>query len=158
MSVEYVPPPLSTPDQSPVPYTANPLALCSYDVVLFLKCAWAIPGILRPWKSSGSKLDELYPSLPNLFALFLHGNLIVLELFWLLSLPFLTLLPIWTAALYTSVVFGLIWIMSTILNGQDNVLESKIHLRDDLEHPEECWIYLNGVSIGYVIAVLALFH
>jgi hypothetical protein len=93
----------------------------------------------------------LYPwSLGNFFALVAHGFLFVLEALFILTLPLLVVLPIWTAVAYVGVVFGVVWFVCFLLNGTQDVVKSRIDLGDDEgKHADECWIYLNGVSIGH---------
>lgn len=151
MSVTLIPSQLSSPDGAPVPYTGNTWMLCWADLLLFFKCAWSIPGILHPWDQwLCGDLDELYPfSFLNVVALVLHGFLILWEALFLVSLPLLVVLPIWTALAYVAVVMAVVWVVCLILNGTQDVLESRVNLGADAKkHPEECWIYLNGVSIG----------
>ncbi|KAF1975232.1 hypothetical protein BU23DRAFT_503818, partial [Bimuria novae-zelandiae CBS 107.79] len=135
---------------SPIPYTGSPLLLCLADIRLFFSLAWSLPGILIPvtrWRSSA--LDELYPSLPNLISLALHGFLIIFQSLVLLSLPFLILLPLWGVILYLAAVYAVTWITALLLNGTEDVLHSTVDLGEEgKRHAGECWIYLNGVSIG----------
>lgn len=100
-------------------------------------------------------LDELYPSFPNIVALCLHGFLVILHTLFLVSLPFLIVLPIWTALLYIAAVLAITGLVGLVLNGRKDELHSKTDLGEDASrHPEECWIYLNGVSVGYMEPVL----
>lgn len=152
MSIKFLALEAANLKESPVPYTGKPLLLCYFDVLLFLKNVWSIPGILHPWNQWPCKhLDELYPSLPNLICLALHGLLMALQLLFLASLPFLVLVPVWTAALYVAGVMGVVFGTSWLLNGNEDFYESTVDLGGDKEKfEEECWIYMNGVSIGSV--------
>ncbi|KAF1999458.1 hypothetical protein P154DRAFT_546248 [Amniculicola lignicola CBS 123094] len=150
MLVQLVPSQTGPPTSTPLPYTGNPFLLCWDDVLLFSKHSWSIIGILLPLKTSlGGPLDELHPSARNLFCVGLHGFLIIFQLAFLISLPFLTAVFVWTALLYVVVVMlvnlGLCW----ILNGNENFLKSKVNIGDEGEDNEdECWIFLNGVATG----------
>ncbi|KAF2682562.1 hypothetical protein K458DRAFT_306664 [Lentithecium fluviatile CBS 122367] len=98
----------------------------------------------------GGALDELYPSFPNILALTLHGFLILLQTVFLVSLPALVLVPVWSAALYMTAVLGVNWAVCRVLNGKETVVQSSVELgREGEGHESEEWIYLNGVSIGH---------
>lgn len=152
MSVTFLPPQLGIPTStsSPVPYTGNPFLLCWFDILLFIKCSWSLVGILHPWNQwLCGPLDELYPSLQNLFCLFLHGCLIVLQLAFLAALPFLVVLPVWTAILFVAVVMAVNYAVCRVLNGREDFVESIVDLGSDkAKFEDECWVYLNGVSVG----------
>lgn len=152
MAVHIIPPQPSNPHnaQTPIPYTGSPVLLCLSDIRLFLSLTWSIPGVLTPIRTpSGGPLDELYPSLPNLLALGLHGFLLVFQSSFLLSLPVLIVLPLWLVILYIAAVYVITWAVASLLNGNQDVLYSTVDLRGEEErHEGECWIYLNGVSIG----------
>lgn len=153
MAVELIPPQLSNPHahpHAPIPYTGSPLLLCLADIRLFISLAWSIPGTLIPvitWQSGA--LDELYPSLPNLFCLFLHVFLLILQSIFLLSIPFLIIFPVWTVILYLLAIYATTFAVAFLLNGTEDVLHSTVNLGQDAnKHEGECWIYLNGVSVG----------
>jgi len=58
-------------------------------------------------------------------------------------------LPVWTVAVYFAAVLAVNWIVGLILNGTQEVHYSSVELGEDSgSHADECWIYLNGVSIG----------
>lgn len=153
MAVKLIPPQYSTlhPDSpTPIPYTGSPLLLCLSDIRLFFSLVNTLQGILRPltnWQSGF--LDELYPSLPNLISIALHAFLLFLQSLFLLSLPFLLIVPIWVACAYFAVVFAVTFAAARVLNGKEDILYSSIDLGPDTtNHPGECWMYLNGVSVG----------
>ncbi|KAF9735727.1 hypothetical protein PMIN06_010115 [Paraphaeosphaeria minitans] len=134
---------------APIPYTGSPLLLCLADIRLFFSLAWSIPGILTPltqWQ--GGELDELYPSLPNLYCLTLHAFLILFQSLFLLSLPLLIVLPVWVVAIYLAAVYTVTAYVAHLLNGTTDVLHSAIDVSSAPPHPGERWIYLNGVSVG----------
>lgn len=152
MLVNFFPSQNGNPIQSPVPYTGSPLLLCWADVRLFVKNAWSLVGIIHPWNQwLCGDLDELYPSVPNLICLALHGFLIVLQLAFLASLPFLVVFPVATVGLYIAGVLVLNFAVCWLLNGSEPSLESAVDLGSDrARFKDECWIYLNGVSVGCV--------
>jgi len=143
----------SHPTKSPIPYTGNPLLLCWSDILLFFKCSSAILGICHPltqWHCGD--LDELYPSVPNLLCLALHGFLIALQTAFLVSLPFLVTYSVGTAILYISAMLVLNFLLCLLLNGTAPSSNSTVDLGNDAERfSHESWIYLNGVSTGYVL-------
>ncbi|KAF2634674.1 hypothetical protein P280DRAFT_494167 [Massarina eburnea CBS 473.64] len=133
----------------PIPYTGSPLLLCLSDIALFWRNIWSIPGVLTPLHSpEGTPLDELYPSPQNIFTLGLHCFLLVFEGLFLISLPFTVLLPVWITLVYGGLVWVVVWGVSMVLNG-DREMTSSIDLSHDHPHNDECWIFLNGVSIGH---------
>lgn len=136
---------------APIPYTGDPLRLCWADILLFCSQLWSLPGIIHPFNRwDCGKLDELYPSGPNLLALALHSFLVILQTAFLVTLPVVVVLPVWTAAAYVCAVMAVNWAVCRVLNGGETVVQSRIELGEDVErHKEEKWIYLNGVSIGY---------
>lgn len=152
MAASIIPPQPSDPYilSPPIPYTGSPLLLCLSDIYLFFRLAWSIPGVLLPITSwHGGALDELYPSLPNLLSIGLHLFLLLFQSSFLLSLPFLVVLPFWGVLLYFAVVYGITLATALLLNGTKDVLHSTVDFRgEESDHEEECWIYLNGVSVG----------
>lgn len=139
----------------PIPYTGSPLNLCLYDARLLFHNAWTLPGILFPLRSATpTPLDELYPSPANLYTLALHGFLLVVQTGFLLSLIGVLFVPGWVSAAWCAGVGGVVWVASRALNGSgDEELESRIMLggEEELErYKGECWIFLNGVAVGYV--------
>ncbi|KAF2468135.1 uncharacterized protein BDR25DRAFT_290743 [Lindgomyces ingoldianus] len=140
--------------ESPIPYTGNPFLLCWFDILLFVKNAWSVIGVLHPWNHwPCGELDELcLYSLRNMICLAVHAFLIVFQSAFLISLPFLILFPLWMGILYIAAVMAVVlatyWILNGA-NGGENSLMSTVNLGDDaLKHGDECWIYLNGVSVG----------
>jgi hypothetical protein len=151
MAVELLPSDSGSQTSTPINYTGNPFLLCWADTILFFQLSWSLIGILHPVNQWNCKeLDELYPSPSNLICLALHGFLIALQSVFLLSLPFTVLFPVWTVGLYVAAILTLNYGMCWILNGSEDFLESKTDLGSDATRfPGECWIYLNGVSVGY---------
>jgi hypothetical protein len=152
MVVKFVPSQPGNPTESPIPYTGNPLLLCWADILLLFKNAWSIVGIIHPtnqWLCGD--LDELYPSVPNLICLALHGFLIVLQFGFLASLPILVMVPVGSAATYVAGIMVMNAAVCWLLNGSEPFLEATVDLEGDhARFKNECWVYLNGVSVGYV--------
>lgn len=150
-------PPLSKPHahahlhpHTPIPYTGSPLLLCLADIRLFFALAGTLPGIFTPltqWRAGA--LDELYPSVSNIYCLLLHAFLLLFQSLFLLSLPFLIALPVWLVGAYFAAIYGVTAAVAFLLNGRENVLHSTVDLGEDAKHREgECWIFVNGVSVG----------
>ncbi|KAF2186832.1 hypothetical protein K469DRAFT_662624 [Zopfia rhizophila CBS 207.26] len=149
MAVRFIPSQIGHPSETPVPYTGNPVLLCWGDILLFISNTWSIVGILHPWNRwLCGELDELYPSIPNLICLALHGFLIIFQLLFLVSLPFCVVLPLGSFVLYVAAVMLANFGISRILNGGEDSLISTVNLENDKKHDEECWVFLNGVSVG----------
>lgn len=138
--------------KSPIHYSSSPLALCWADTLLFLKLRWSLLGILTPWNGWQCKeLDELYPSPQNLLCLGLHGFLLIFQMVFIVSLPFLVILPVWMGMAYVGLVAAVVLGVCRVLNGSEDFLESKVDLStiEKASVQDECWIVMNGVSIGY---------
>ncbi|EXF76696.1 hypothetical protein CFIO01_03507 [Colletotrichum fioriniae PJ7] len=115
-------------------------------------------GKVDPYYPSG-EMDELYPSVGNLWCLFIHGILIVTQLAFLISLPFLATLPFQLFVLYIGGFIFVNYIFCLQLNAgtENNLLKSQHALwpeaanwksLDPKENYSEEWIFLNGVSVG----------
>jgi hypothetical protein len=152
MAVKLVSSQSGNPDESPISYTGNPLLLCWADILLLFKNAWSIVGIIHPMNQwLCGDLDELYPSVPNLICVALHGFLIALQFGFLASLPILVMVPVGTAGIYVAGVMVVNAAVCWLLNGSEPFLEDTADLGNDhARFKNECWVYLNGVSIGYV--------
>ncbi len=131
-------------------YTDLPWRLVAYDIYQFFRLAWALPYILLPTSPRDSgDLDELSCNFGNVFCIAVHVVLCVLQLAFILSLPFLILFPIWMAALVVAAFMAVNYALCLLLNG------SVIEYRSDPEyapalpeHDHEQWIFLNGVAVG----------
>lgn len=96
------------------------------------------------------ELDELYPSLPNIWCLALHGYLIFLQVFFVFSLPILLFVPVGISMCYVAGILATTEVVCWLLNGRDEFLRSKVDLGgDEARFADECWVYCNGVSVGY---------
>ena len=143
---------------TPIPYTGSPLLLVFSDLILLLRNAWSIPGILIPITTdSSTPLDELYPSSQNFLSLFLHGVLLLFEGTFLLTLPVVIALPVWMVLLYGVGVWLVVWVVSRGLNGKGEEMWSNVDLGDE-QHEGECWIFVNGVAVGYAFFPTSIHH
>jgi hypothetical protein len=139
-------------------YTDMPWKLFAFDVYYFFKFLWALPYILIPLTPADSgHLDELSFNYKNVFCIVVHFVLCILQLAFIVSLPAMVLLPIWTAAL----VVGLFLLVNSglcrLLNGDKVEFTSNPQYAPALpEHAHEQWVFINGVAAGYVEAVSCL--
>lgn len=135
---------------TPHSYTDSPLKLLRHDVWSALKLFAFSPFIVVPLSPCGSReLCELYPSAANLWNMFLHFILIMMQLPVILSVPFWIFFPVWVVIIGVSVFWAINQTICYILNGSKLQYHSDpkyAKLRD--EHKHEQWIFLNGVAVG----------
>ena len=158
MTVQYLPCQLDVASStSPIPYTASPLLLLWSDIQLFFRYFSLIPGIvvpIKPWNSGA--LDELYPSLANIRDIVMHTILIFFQLFFILSMPLLTIIPVWASLVYVAGVLLLTWLICKPLNGSAIFLHSSVDLAEYPRHDDEKWIFVNGVAAGSVYTLITI--
>jgi len=134
----------------PLAYTGSPLKLFIADIKSFIKYIRFLPFImfpLSPWPSS--HLDELYLSPANLWSMFLHFVLCVLQAGFLLSIPLWFLFPVWSVVAFVSVFLISNESFCYLLNGFESIYESDPALVGHFpKHPNEQWLFLNGVAVG----------
>lgn len=137
----------------PPRYTGSPWLLLTSDVLLFFRSILYLPCIflpLFPW--DGGSSDELYPSFSNLRDLGLHFILFFVQLGFLISLPFSLYLPAWLLVLYITTVITVNALVCRLLNG--GIPETGLTCTEDEvtatweAHPDEYWIFLNGICVG----------
>jgi hypothetical protein len=132
-------------------YTDMPLKLLMWDVKTFFTFAYALPWVMWPISPSDSgEFDELSLTRGNLFCIFVHIILIILQLgFLLVVIPLCILLPVWLAAISLAIFFAINWLLVLTLNGSSPTYNSdpKYALALD-EHAHEKWIFINGVAAG----------
>ena len=89
-----------------------PYRLMAFDVYYFFKFLWAFPYIVLPLTPTHSgELSELSFTRKNIFCLAVHLVLVILQLAFIIALPIIVLLPVWTAA----AVIGLFFLVNTFL-------------------------------------------
>jgi len=142
-------------------YTDMPWRLMAYDVYYFFIFIWALPHILFPIAPTDSRdLDELSFTRANLFCIVIHFVLCILQLGFIVALPLMLLLPIWTAVLAIALFFVVNHGLCMLINGKVVEYHSDPkYASAKPEHAHEQWIFINGVAAGYVLYKLpSVFH
>ncbi|KAK3985627.1 hypothetical protein QBC44DRAFT_312089 [Cladorrhinum sp. PSN332] len=133
-------------------YTDMPWKLMGWDIVYFFKYLWAFPYIVFPMSPAYSgELSEMALTWGNIFSILMHAILLVLQLVFIFGLiPFVVLLPIWTAILLIALFLLVNHGLCLILNGGTQVEHhSQPEYAEALpEHADEQWIYINGICAG----------
>jgi len=109
-----------------------------------------LPYILFPVSPADSgDLDELSWTRGNLFCIAVHFVLCILQLGFILAIPLMVLLPIWTAVIAVALFFGLNHALCLLINGKGVEFHSDPKYAPALpEHAHEQWIFINGVAAG----------
>ncbi|KAI0418273.1 hypothetical protein F5X98DRAFT_124318 [Xylaria grammica] len=131
-------------------YTDLPWKLVAYDIRYFFTFAWALPWIIWPVRPcDGGHFDELSPTADNIWCIFIHVVLFILQLLFLASLPLALFLPVYLFIAGLGVFFLINWLLCLGLNGKTITYESDPKYAPALaEHEHEQWIFLNGVAVG----------
>lgn len=130
-------------------YTDYPLRLVAKDLYYFFVYIWALPWILMPVYPEGGELDELYPTWPNIYCIFIHFVLFVMQLGFILALPFALIFPVWIDAVAIGVFLVVNYSLCRTLNGSELQFTSDEKYAAALpEHEHEQWVFLNGVAVG----------
>ncbi|KAL2793141.1 hypothetical protein BJX66DRAFT_232910 [Aspergillus keveii] len=135
---------------------SNPFRWVWEDICSVPRLANLIPRIILPLGPfSSGKLDELYPSLPNLWALALQIFLVISQVILLFTFP-VGLLALWAlplvahAAFYTA--FAVVTsIVVRLLNGPPSgrSLIGVPKTRPPVNDESELWFFINGIATGY---------
>lgn len=136
----------------------NPFRLVWEDICSVFRLAKLLPLIFIPLLPLHSKpLDELYPSLGNLWDIFLHITLIVSQVCLLISLP-IALMTFWIFPLVVHLVFYaaftfLTMIIIRLLNGAPTrrSLIGIPRTRPPVNDATEPWFFINGIATGYLL-------
>ncbi|OBR16025.1 hypothetical protein CH63R_01205 [Colletotrichum higginsianum IMI 349063] len=131
-------------------YTDFPWKLFAWDIYYFFNYIWALPWIVWPISPADSgHLDELAFTRQNLFCIFIHIVLCVMQIAFILALPFAIFLPIWVAGLALTAFLAVNYLLCLLLNGPTLTYTSDPKYAPELpEHDHEKWIFLNGVAVG----------
>lgn len=127
-----------------------PWKLIMWDIYHFFTFSWALPWVLWPVRPcDGGHFDELSLTRQNIWCMFLHAILIVLQGSFILVLPLTLLFPAWLVAIWMSGFFAINWFICLGLNGKTITFNSDPKYAPALEeHAHEQWIFLNGVAVG----------
>lgn len=132
----------------PLPYTSDPVQLIWSDLKLFFRVSYLLPVLFYPWgKREG---DEIYPDLGNGIQLSWQITLTVYQVLFILSLPFCLILPLGWFLIYATVAIALCIPIWMIVNGRRHEVHSRRDIASEHEHPDEYWIFINGVAVGLV--------
>jgi hypothetical protein len=131
-------------------YTDMPLKLLMWDMRYFLVFAWALPWILWPIRpAEGGHFNELAPTRSNIWCIFMHGVLILIQLAFIVTLPLALMFPFGMVLAGWTAFFTLNWLLCKTLNGNTIVYESDPKYAPALpEHEHEQWVFINGVAAG----------
>lgn len=133
-------------------YTDRPSRLLLWDVYYFFYYIWALPYIILPWKPFDSgDLSELAPTRGNLWCVFIHVVLAVLQLVMIICLPPVALLlPLWTTLAIVAVFAAVNKGLCTLINAKEVLFYSdpQYAAPDQKKFAHEQWIFLNGVACG----------
>lgn len=131
-------------------HTDFPWKLFIKDVYYFFVYLWALPWVMWPIYPFGAKeFDELYPTRQNLFCIFIHLILVILQLAFIFLLPLAFFFPAWmvVAAVTAFMLFN--WLLCRTINGSQETYSShESFAKDRPEHAHEQWVFLNGVAVG----------
>ncbi|KAI1117687.1 hypothetical protein F5Y14DRAFT_464728 [Nemania sp. NC0429] len=131
-------------------YTDFPWKLVAYDIRTFFAFAWALPWIVWPVRPcDGDHFDELSFTAENIWCIFIHVILFVLQLLFLILLPLALVLPVYLFIAALAIFFLVNGLLCRCLNGKTTTYESDPKYAPALlEHQHEQWIFLNGVAVG----------
>ena len=137
---------------TPHSYTESPSTLVRQDIWSAVILSPYLQFIVRPlWPWRSGKFCELYPSPENLWCIFLHIILVVMQSAFLLSIPFwfVFFVPLTTIICGVGVFWSINQGICYILNGPGMLYRSDpIYAKATKEHEHEQWIFLNGVAVG----------
>ncbi|KAK4203552.1 hypothetical protein QBC40DRAFT_274508 [Triangularia verruculosa] len=133
-------------------YTDLPWTLMMWDVYYFFHYLWAIFYVVWPVTPTDSgELSELSFTYGNMLSLGVHSILVVLQLAFIVALPFMVILPVWTAVGLIAGFMAVNKLLCLILNGRGDQVEyhsDPEYAEAREEHKGEVWIFINGVAAG----------
>lgn len=158
-SVRLAPDEKAKPPKKPEYYNGPPWTLFKDDIILFFQNIFYLKNIVFPlWGENPGRpfpsgpLDELYPSLSNIHDIVFHIILIITQSAFFLSMPFLAALPFPVFLAYVILFVAVNEVVCWRLNGSlpGGVLCSSDfpECKEWEEHPDEEWVFLNGVAVG----------
>lgn len=150
LDIKFYPSQIPTSINPPHPYTASPSVLLLQDIASFFHLCRFLPFIIVPTSPCSSReLCELYPSVANLWAIFLHCLLIVWQAAFLVGILVWLWLPVWMIVVEVCIFWGVNKMICRVLNGgavECRSDEAYCEKKEELQH--EQWLFLNGVSVG----------
>lgn len=131
-------------------YTDMPWELILIDIWYAIKYSPSLSYVFWPLFPAYT-FDELRLNVHNIWCMFIHAVLIILQVSFFLSLPMAAFLPVWTTLMTIGAFLSVNWaICRFCLNGPSLTYESRPqYTQHHREHPNEQWIFLNGISVGY---------
>ncbi|RYP14313.1 hypothetical protein DL765_006478 [Monosporascus sp. GIB2] len=131
-------------------YTDMPFKLFSKDIFYFFYYAGYLPWIVWPIRPcDGGSFDELELTRENIWCMFIHAILIVIQTAFILALPWVFLFPAWIVVVGVALFLGFNKLLCGTLNGSAIVFHSDPEYAPALaEHEHEQWIFINGVAVG----------
>lgn len=135
-------------------YTDSPWTILKKDIYYFFYYIWALPHIILPFRPADSgALSELSPTSGNIFCIFIHTILVILQLgFILILLPLALFIPLWTTILLAGAFLVVNELLCKLLNGSDNGIifhsDPQYAKPDQPRFAHEQWVFLNGVAVG----------
>lgn len=141
-------------DSTPLPYTASPFELIKSEAKLTADILWNYPasllGILQPVWSTKPEDELCLSEWKNVRSLILHLILIITQVIFILAVIYGLIMPV-PAGAYVGGIF-IAWKLNfyfcKLLNGSGDPQISTTDLKSFPSHEKECWIFINGVSVG----------
>ncbi len=150
-------------DSTPLPYTSSPLRLVLSELHLIkdilLNFPASIPGVLQPFWSVNPEDELCLLNAKNVRSLLLHVILLIAQPCFLVALIYGLIIPIPASLYLGGIAISLIlnYYFCLLLNGDGTPQTSSVDLtryrsenpdQKDADHSDECWIFINGVSVG----------
>ncbi|KAF7507423.1 hypothetical protein GJ744_010482 [Endocarpon pusillum] len=150
-------------DSTPLPYTSSPRQLLLSELCLIKDILRnfpaSFPGVIQPFWSVKAEDELCLRNAKNVRSLLLHVILLITQSLFLLGLVYGLIIPIPASLYLGGIVITLIlnYYFCRLLNGDGSPQTSSINLTryrsenpdaKDHDHSDECWIFINGVSVG----------
>jgi hypothetical protein len=126
-----------------------------YDIKLVFGLLRFLPRLffpLRPFRSA--ELDELFPSFANLRVISLHFMYTIVQLAFLIALPCSVVHPFIIIAYIAAFIRINKTLCMLTLNGRAYFITSNVDISKFPSHDNERWIFINGIGVGYVVALI----